>query len=373
MEQMKSLQYQTKATDVTEKGIVTVGVNGIGIEDAQHDISMPGSFVDTLANDIAKMRWFLNHDSRQLLGVPLAGEEKADNLIMTGKINLDKQIGRDTLADYKLFAEAGRTLEHSIGVKAIERDENDRRKVKRWQMLEYSTLTAWGANPNTYLVGIKSGTPDQLRDAVDFIRMAFKQHGYSDERLKNYDMELNLLLKSLAGGMVVTCPCCGTQFDYEAEPEHTYSQQVQDTAADMLSWITNDIVRDQMRRLTPEIRTEVVGILDSFKGSVADLKEKGITDLLTYVRCPHCYSRVYRHNTLLIPSDPVDKASKEPAKEQEEEEKDPKDKKPEEDSEKPKKPGDKEEKPKKPKDEEEKKSAGGASASFWDSLNANIK
>lgn len=53
-EQMINLQYETKALDVTEKGIVTVGVNGIGIEDAQHDISMPGSFTDTLRDDISK-------------------------------------------------------------------------------------------------------------------------------------------------------------------------------------------------------------------------------------------------------------------------------------------------------------------------------
>ena len=194
-EQMINLQYETKALDVSEKGIVTVGVNGIGIEDAQHDISMPGSFADTLRDDIAKMRWYLNHDTRQLLGVPLSGEEKDSNLIMTGQLNLKKQIGRDILEDYKLFRDAGRTLEHSIGVKALARDEEDRRKVVRWKMLEYSTLTGWGANPQTFLVGLKSATEDQIRDAVALIRMAFKQHGYSDERLKNYDMELNLLLK----------------------------------------------------------------------------------------------------------------------------------------------------------------------------------
>ncbi len=55
---MINLQYETKALDVTEKGIVTVGVNGIGIEDAQHDISMPGSFTNTLRDDIHKMRWY---------------------------------------------------------------------------------------------------------------------------------------------------------------------------------------------------------------------------------------------------------------------------------------------------------------------------
>ena len=140
-ETLKRIPYQTKTADVDEKGIVTVAVNGIGIEDAQHDISMPGSFVETITHDMDRMRWFLNHDSTQLLGVPLYGEEKSDNLIVTGQLNLSKQIGRDILADYKLFAEAGRTLEHSIGVKAIRRDKEDRRKVLQWKMYEYSTLT----------------------------------------------------------------------------------------------------------------------------------------------------------------------------------------------------------------------------------------
>lgn len=302
-ETIKSLQYETKALDVTTKGVVTVAVNGIGIEDVQHDISMPGSFADTLRDDISKARWFLNHDTRQLLGVPLSGEEKDNNLIMTGKLNLEKQIGKDILTDYMLYHEAGRTLEHSIGVKALARDEEDRRKVLKWRLYEYSTLTGWGANPNTYLVGIKSGTADQLRDAAEFIRMAFKQRGYSDERLKQYDMELNLLLKSLSGGLVVQCPCCGKTFDYDSQPEHTFTQEVQDAAGNWLRWTAIDIVHEEMEKLTPEIREQVVSIIDGLKGTKESLTEKSITDSLAYVRCPHCYSRVYRANTLLLPKD----------------------------------------------------------------------
>lgn len=298
---MKSLQYETKALDVTAKGIVTVAVNGIGIEDSQHDISMPGSFTDTLRDDIAKMRWYLNHDQRQLLGVPLSGEEKDGNLIMVGQLNLEKQIGRDTLADYQLFHAAGRTLEHSIGVKALARDEDDRRKVVKWMMREYSTLTNWGANPQTFLVGIKSGTADQLREAAEFIRMAFRQRGYSDERLKNYDMELNLLLKSLSGGTVVSCPCCGHQFDYDAEPEHTFTQEVAEAAGDWLRWTARDMARQEMEKLRPEVREQVISIIDALKGTKDTISEKSITDSLAYVRCPHCWSRVYRANSILLP------------------------------------------------------------------------
>ena len=300
-EQLINLQYETKALDVTEKGIVTVGVNGIGIEDAQHDISMPGSFKDTLKEDINKMRWFLNHDTRQLLGVPLSGEEKDNNLIMTGQLNLNKQIGRDILEDYKLFRDAGRTLEHSIGVKALARDEEDRRKVLKWRMLEYSTLTGWGANPQTFLVGIKSATSEQIREAVDFIRLAFKQHGYSEERLKNYDMELNLLLKSLAGGLVVTCPCCGYQFDYENEPEHTFSQEVQEAAGEFVMSVARNEARRQMEQFRPEIREQVAALLDGFAGTQKELTEKSIVDAFSYVRCPNCWSRVYKTNSIVTP------------------------------------------------------------------------
>lgn len=313
-EQMINLQYETKALDVTEKGIVTVGVNGIGIEDAQHDISMPGSFADTLRDDIAKMRWYLNHDTRQLLGVPLSGEEKDNNLIMTGQLNLKKQIGRDILEDYKLFRDAGRTLEHSIGVKALARDEEDRRKVVRWKMLEYSTLTGWGANPQTFLVGLKSATEDQIRDAVELIRMAFKQRGYSDERLKNYDMELKLLLKSLGGGLIVTCPCCGHQFDYDNEPEHTFSQEVQDAASEFVSSIARNEARRQIEHYRPEIQAAVSSIIDGMAATKKEMTTKSIVDAFAYVRCPHCWSRVFRSNNILV-SEPTEVKEKKPGDE----------------------------------------------------------
>lgn len=354
---MINLQYETKALDVTEKGIVTVAVNGIGIEDAQHDISMPGSFVDTLRDDISKMRWYLNHDTRQLLGVPLSGEEKDGNLIMTGQMNLNKQICRDVFEDYKLFHEAGRTLEHSIGVKALARDEEDRRKVLKWRMLEYSTLTGWGANPQTFLVGLKSATEEQIRDAVEVIRMAFKQRGYSDERLKNYDMELNLLLKSLGGGMIVTCPCCGHQFDYDNEPEHTFSQEVQEAAGELVMSIGRNEARRQIERYRPEIQSEVSSIIDGLSATKKEITEKSIVDAFAYVRCPYCWSRVYRSNSLLVPD--TSETSKEKKPEDEEAKKPADGAKPEDE----KKPGKKDDDTKKKHTDEPV-----PSPSFWSSL-----
>ena len=296
----------TKANDVTKEGIVTVAVNGIGIEDAQHDISMPGSFIETL-KDMGRKRWLHNHDYTQLLGVPLRGEETKEDLIMTGRINLKKQLGRDVLADYELFAEEGRTLEHSIGVVARKRNPSNKKEVLKWDLFEYSTLSAFGANPRTYLVDIKSDA-QSIRDRADFISKALRHRGYSDERLAKFDMELNLLLKSLDGGTIVRCPRCGYEFDYDSHEEITAETEIRDMAHNYVYWIANDIVREQINALRPEIRTEVTSILDSYKGNKADLTEKAITELLTYVRCPECWARVYRSDTIL--EDDAEKACK---------------------------------------------------------------
>lgn len=298
------LLYKTKANDLDEaKGIVTVAVNGIGIVDSQNDISMPGSFNKTLKENIGRMKWFLNHDTTQLLGVPLEGEERDGNLVMTGKLNLAKQIGRDTLEDYKLYASAGRTLEHSIGVQAIKRDPEDKRKVLEWKMWEYSTLTSWGSNPQTFLVGIKNDNPSDVRANIEFIRNALKMR-YSDERLKQYEMRLDMLNKALEGAVVVTCPYCGEEFVWDEAERHTFDQQVLDAAGSYLSWLADGIVREEMNKLKPEIRAAVLAILSPVlskcDGKIdAKLVQKSLTDLTEYAYCPHCYARVYSSSITL--------------------------------------------------------------------------
>lgn len=178
-------------------------------------------------------------------------------------------------------------------------------------------------------------------------------------------MELNLLLKSLEGGTIVACPHCGMQFDYDAEPEHTFSQEVIDTASRVMRWITEGIVRQEMQKLTPEIRAGVLDLLDSFKGKSEDLTTKSITELLNYVRCPHCCSRVYRTNNIM--QVPIEKSTDGNDKKPEDEEKKPAENKKPED----KKPEDKspeaDEKPE-DKEPEKKKSAD----DFWAALNKSF-
>lgn len=183
-------------TDIDEKGRIVVAANAFGNIDSDRDISLPGSFDKTIRENFYRVKWFLNHDRTQLLGCPIEASPTKDYLRVVGQINLDKQIGRDTYADYKLFADHGKTLEHSIGVDAIkyiEDRENDVRKVQEWKWWEYSTLTSWGANENTPLLSIKGASPKQ---ALDLFEIRYKHGNYSDETFSEIEQSINHL-KSL--------------------------------------------------------------------------------------------------------------------------------------------------------------------------------
>jgi len=183
-------------TDIDEKGRIVVAANAFNNIDSDRDISMPGSFDVTIKQNFARLKWFLNHDRMQLLGVPLEATPTKEYLKVVGQINLDKQIGRDTYADYKLFADHGKTLEHSIGVDAIkymDDRENNVRKVTEWKWWEYSTLTSWGANENTPLLSIKSASPAQ---ALDLFELRMEKGQYTDETFNEIEQSIKRL-KSL--------------------------------------------------------------------------------------------------------------------------------------------------------------------------------
>lgn len=175
--------------DLDEKGKVVVTANAFNNVDSQSDMSLKGSFTKTLNEHFSRTKWFLNHDTTKLIGVPISGIETNSHLELIGQLNLNKEIGRDVYADYKLYAEYGRTLEHSIGVDAIKYNfEGPVRKVSEWKLWEYSTLTNWGANPSTGLVSIKSD--------IDWMNIQLNKGDYTDEKFRQIEMQISIL-KSL--------------------------------------------------------------------------------------------------------------------------------------------------------------------------------
>ena len=76
METVKQKIYQSKAANLDTKGRVLIAVNAFGNTDSDGDISAPGSFKKTLKENFNRVRWFLNHDTTILLGVPIKGYEE---------------------------------------------------------------------------------------------------------------------------------------------------------------------------------------------------------------------------------------------------------------------------------------------------------
>lgn len=188
--------YKSEIKDVDDKGRVVVAVNAFGNVDSDNDMSMPGSYTKTINESFARLKWFYNHDRTLLLGVPLEAKEVLPYLQVTGQLNMKKQLSRDVYEDYKLYAEHGRTLEHSVGVTPIkhETDENTGiRRVYEWKWWEFSTLSSWGANENTPLLDIKElKTKQDIVDHIGLLEKALKMN-YTDSRLE----KIENVLKSL--------------------------------------------------------------------------------------------------------------------------------------------------------------------------------
>nr|DAH05554.1 MAG TPA: prohead protease [Caudoviricetes sp.] len=279
----------TKTNDVDEQGRVVIAVNAIGNEDADGDISMPGSFNKTLKEDFARLKWFLNHDPCILLGVPISGEEKDDLVQMTSQFNMKKQISRDTYEDYKLYAEHGRTLEHSIGVNAINRNKSNPKEVLQWKMWEYSTLTNWGANERTPLLDIKGMNTISAEEHIKFLEEAVKMK-YSDAKLKAITQSIDVIRKALLGDTIVKCSCCGEVFDYDNQPEIVLKEQVIDAVKSYDSWMKEGVAYKEIMKLANDIRSEVMTLIHT---------RKSINELSKHVLCPKCCNHVSKNDVVI--------------------------------------------------------------------------
>lgn len=194
--------YNSRIEDVDEtKGIIINYDSAFNKLDSDGDIIRPGAFSKTLKENVKRMKWFLNHNPNLLLGVPFIEGTKQDDfgLLSYNKINLDKEIGRDTLADYRLFKEYGRTLEHSIGYevlnyKPLEMEGKSGREIYEIKLWEKSTLTHWGANEHTPLVDMKSMLNMSLEEWLMMLEDMLDRK-YSDERKWAVEKILNIVSK----------------------------------------------------------------------------------------------------------------------------------------------------------------------------------
>lgn len=282
---------KTKSNAV-EGRVVTVAVNAFGNMDSQGDISVQGSFSKTLKENFGRIKHFLNHDTSKLIGCPLEGREENGYLVMVSEM-ANTQDANDVLELYRLYDKNKRTLEHSIGVEAMQRDPQDARKVLQWKLWEYSTLTSWGANQNTPLLGIKREDLQHFpKKSLDFVKQALDMK-FSDHILIAAD-ELRKLIEKATDGQAGIIECeCGHSFDYFAQQEHSIDKEILEVYNDTLRWMFHDAAWDAAYENFPEVRAEVAELL-------AERKDKSLMSEMSYVKCPFCGRRHYRNEIITI-------------------------------------------------------------------------
>lgn len=163
LKQPHFLVASIKDMDMKE-GVVTGYAANFGSLDADNDIIMPGAFSKTIKEQGPKstqprIKHLLNHNTSQPIGNPLSLMEDSKGLLYESKV------GTNSIAvDFLKMVDSGLITEHSIGYstvrKTITNPDADWRdqttQLHELKLYEFSSLTAWGANQNTPLLGVKS-------------------------------------------------------------------------------------------------------------------------------------------------------------------------------------------------------------------------
>jgi HK97 family phage prohead protease len=190
VELQKKFASEVKGFDDAQ-GIVEAYANAYNNKDSDGDISHPSSFVKTVSENFKKIRVLKNHNTKEMIGVPKEIDAFDPYGLRTiTQFNMNTALGRDMYHDVKLVTDNGQEADLSIGYKVIKRDIKNSSIITEYSLKEYSFLTAWGANSNAIVRGVK-----ELTTTDELIEQLTKMYNlqYSDERL----IQVETILKSL--------------------------------------------------------------------------------------------------------------------------------------------------------------------------------
>ncbi len=191
--EIRIVKNRLKVKDVDSKqGIVQFYYSESQTRDRHGDVvtleAHKGTKVDT------DLKHFKNHNPYMTPGV--VKEVGTDSVGAWAVSQLMKNtVGKDTLIEY----EAGAITQHSFGFEAVKEKmdtatgTNYITEVKTW---EVSSLTHWGANKNTPVVGLKDLDSMGLEDALEMlksIKYILHRTSISDERAKEFQKEYDRL------------------------------------------------------------------------------------------------------------------------------------------------------------------------------------
>lgn len=159
---MEYKAYQSEIKEVDPNGTIVFYPAVFGNKDLGGDTLMQGATIKTIRENIQNIRHFKHHDSSQMPGVIKEISEDNYGVLAKSQLILGTQLGRETYEEYRAMADAGKSMDHSIGYKTIKFDEDRsdpneyRRILREIKLFEVSTLTSWGMNPKAQTVSVKS-------------------------------------------------------------------------------------------------------------------------------------------------------------------------------------------------------------------------
>lgn len=153
MSQLEHKSFEYKIEDL-DKGTVRFCASVAENVDKGKDLIVSsGAWKETVnsKDDQKRLKHFREHDTTRWVGLPTL-DIKGVQLMVTSKLMIKRVDGLDTYELYKACAEAGRTVEHSLGYKAQEfnyKNQGDDviREIHKMYIGEVTTLSAWGMNP----------------------------------------------------------------------------------------------------------------------------------------------------------------------------------------------------------------------------------
>ena len=170
----KSFEGNVKDVD-SKQGIVSGYFSAFGMVDSDGDIMMPGAFKRSIQDwgpeAKGRVKHLLNHDPSQPLGKILELKEDSYGLFYRSQVG-SHRLGQDFIK----MVESDLIGEHSIGFRTLrEQKSSEANEIHEVMLFEGSSLTAWGANEYTPILGIKSladstKIQEQIKSFEKFIR-----------------------------------------------------------------------------------------------------------------------------------------------------------------------------------------------------------
>ena len=205
----KSLGLEVKDVDA-KKGIVEGYFSAFGSVDSDGDVIMPGAFKRSIQDwgpeGKGRIKHLLNHDPSKPLGKIMDLKEDGYGLYYRSQIG-NHQLG----TDFVKMVESGLISEHSIGFQTLrEQKGSDYNEIFDVKLYEGSSLTAWGANENTPLIGMKSITDvEEIKDQIKAFEKFIRNSDVSDETIELCIIKVRQLaqaLEKMSSTLVATAP-----------------------------------------------------------------------------------------------------------------------------------------------------------------------